>query len=110
MFNARVNSWPTVAVTVKTAVGEASFTAILFTVMSLFLAVTLSIPPVAVKIVPVPSSLIVAVPVTAVPPVGVAVKVNVSPLSGVASLAICVRTSSPVVVPLPVSALSKAPV
>jgi hypothetical protein len=65
--------------------------------MSLFLTAALSIAPVAVKIVPEPSSLIVAVPVTAVPPVGVAVRVKVSPLSGVVSLVMGVRTSSPVV-------------
>ena len=52
------------------------------------------------KIVPVPWSLMVAVPTTAVPPVGVAVSVRVSPLSLIVSSITGVRTSK--VVPVSV--------
>ena len=44
--------------------------------------------------VPVPSSLIVAVPVAATPPVGVAVSVKFSLLSAMLSLVMVVRTSA----------------
>ena len=77
---------------------------------SSFLGVALSIAPVAVKIVPVPSSRMVPVPTAAIPPVGVAVRVKVSPLSCVVSLVIGVRTNRPVVVPAPVRLLLKAAV
>ena len=77
---------------------------------SSFLTAVGSSAPVAVKIVPVPSSKIVPVPTAAIPPVGVTVKVNVSPLSGMVSLVIGVRTSNPVVVPVPVNVLLKAAV
>ena len=56
-----------------------------------------------------PSSLIVAVPTTFVPPVGVAVSVNVSPLSGTVSSTIGVRTSRLVVSPAPVPLLVIVP-
>ena len=47
-----------------------------------------------VNCVPEPSSKIVAVPVTATPVAGVAVKVNVWPLSATVSFTIAVRTSN----------------
>ena len=49
----------------------------------------------AVKIVPVPSSLMVPTPVAIPPPVLLATKLNVSPLSDGASLVIATRTNKP---------------
>ena len=67
--------------------------------MSLFLTAEPSVPGVspvgvAVKMVPVPSSLMVPVPLAVVPPVLVARSSNVSPLSATVSLVIAVRTRS----------------
>ncbi len=63
---------------------------------SSFFVAVVSVVPSVLKMSPVPSSLMVAVPVAAVPPVGVAVSVKVSPLSGVVSFTIVVRTSNAV--------------
>ena len=66
---------------------------------SVLVAVVFGVP-IGLKIVPVPWSLMVAVPTTAVPPVGVAVSVRVSPLSLTVSSITGVRTSK--VVPVSV--------
>ena len=70
---------------------------------SSFFVAVVSVVPSGLKMSPVPSSLMVAVPVTAVPPVGVAVSVKVSPVSGVPSFTIVVRTSSAVAPPVNVA-------
>ena len=92
----RETSCPGSPSTVKTAWGLASLTVGLETETgrsSLLVAALSTAPVVLLKMVPPPWSLMVAVPTTAVPPVGVAVRVKVSPLSCRLSSMIGVRTS-----------------
>ena len=85
----------------KTAYGEPSLTVKLFTLSGRSSSngvLTVSGVPVvlvAKNTSPVPSSLIAPTPVTAVPPVFVAIRLTVSLLSPVGSLVTAVRTNKP---------------
>ena len=98
LLKPRLRVWPTLAVRVNTANGEASLTVMEFTARtrsSSRTAVVFAVPS-ALKTVPVPSSVIMAVPVAGLPAVGVAVSVKVSRFSNSASCSGVseVRTSS----------------
>ena len=122
--NANLTYWPASPVTETTAKGDPSFTVALVTVSGrssfgkvpalaarttdVIGAVTVGTTPLtgadsstpevagllATNTVPVPSSVMVAVPSTTAPVVGVTVNLNVSLLSAVTSSAIVVRTSN----------------
>ena len=88
--------------TVNTANGEASFTVMLDTVRarSSSLVTVASGVPSSLKMSPVPSSLIVPVPLKPLRPVFVAVRVKVSDVSKTSSCLMAVRTSR---LPVPLS-------